>query len=267
MRTKTLALSAVLGMLGAAAALGQNVYSLNTVGFINVTLYPGYNLVTCPLICSPDNTIATLFNNSAGAYQSYTTTRGHTTTNASSVIGQINGVGPVTADFAYSFDAPAGWQNGGTNTLNPGQALWFINPAATNMLATFVGEVPQANVAVAANFPNGMTNTLASGYNMVGSMIPASGNLVTGAVPNINVSAALGTLSLGPTGQDFIGVFDPRAQSYEAGTNEGVFSAGGRGRAGSWSIQPSVTFPFQGFWYYNANVSANNWIENYVVNP
>jgi hypothetical protein len=267
MRTKTLALSAVLGMLGAAAALGQNVYSLNTVGFINVTLYPGYNLVTCPLICSPDNTIATLFNNSAGAYQSYTVSRGHTSTNSAEVLGQINGVGLVTADFANSGYPVAGWEFGGTNTLNPGQALWFNNPAATNMLATFVGVVPQANIAVAANFPNGMTNTLASGYNMVGSMIPMSGNLVTGAVANINVSSALGTLSLGPTGNDLIAVYDPIKQSYDAGTNEGVFSAGARGRAGSWSIQPSTSYPFQGFWYYNANASANNWIETYVVNP
>ena len=63
MRTKTLALSALLGALGTAGALAQNVYSLNAVGYINVTLAPGYNIVTCPLIVSPTNTVANLFPN------------------------------------------------------------------------------------------------------------------------------------------------------------------------------------------------------------
>jgi hypothetical protein len=53
MRTKTLALSAVLGMLGSASLVAQNnVYSINAVGYINVTMPPGYSIVTCPLIAA-----------------------------------------------------------------------------------------------------------------------------------------------------------------------------------------------------------------------
>ncbi len=57
MRTKTLALSAILGALGTAAALAQstNVYSINSVGYINTT-FPAssYTILTCPLICGTD---------------------------------------------------------------------------------------------------------------------------------------------------------------------------------------------------------------------
>ena len=46
MRTKTLILSAVAGFIGCAAALADtNVYSLNAVGYINVTCQPGFTMI------------------------------------------------------------------------------------------------------------------------------------------------------------------------------------------------------------------------------
>src|ERR1700735_871929 len=50
MRTKTLLLTAALVAAGVASSMAQsNVYSLNVVGYVNVTVSPGYNLVTTPL--------------------------------------------------------------------------------------------------------------------------------------------------------------------------------------------------------------------------
>ena len=50
MRTKTMLLSALLGTLGSVSLMAQstNVYSLNAVGYINVTVQPGFNIVSCP---------------------------------------------------------------------------------------------------------------------------------------------------------------------------------------------------------------------------
>src|SRR5207247_8433771 len=48
MRTKTLLLAAVLSAAGIASSLAQ-VYSVNVVGYINLTNYPGLNLITAQL--------------------------------------------------------------------------------------------------------------------------------------------------------------------------------------------------------------------------
>ena len=49
MRTKTLVLAAVLSAAGIASSLAQAVYSVNVVGYINLTLKPGLNLITAQL--------------------------------------------------------------------------------------------------------------------------------------------------------------------------------------------------------------------------
>src|SRR5271170_1350131 len=63
MRTKTMLLSALLGTLGSVSLMAQstNVYSLNAVGYITVTIPTNFSTISCPLITSPDNTLGTLF--------------------------------------------------------------------------------------------------------------------------------------------------------------------------------------------------------------
>jgi hypothetical protein len=269
MRTKTLALSALLGAIGAVSAVAQtNVYSINAVGYINVTLYPGYNIVTCPLVCSPDNTIATLLNNTNGQYQIGS---GHAVVGAT-VFQYINGIGYVAGDTA-SKSGVGGWQFNGTNTILPGQAIWFLNPApigtgptSSNMLATFVGTVPQSN-----NY--NMTNTLYPGYNLVGSVIPVSGDLITNNISEISTNAATGTLASGPVSGDTVFVYDPTYNP--ATTGQGGYSTGQGGvfsvsRQGirSWTQpDPATTYVYQGFWYLNNTNFQNNWVENFTINP
>ena len=45
MRTKTLLLTAVLGIASAASSMAQAVYSVNVVGYVNLTLKRGFNAV------------------------------------------------------------------------------------------------------------------------------------------------------------------------------------------------------------------------------
>jgi hypothetical protein len=245
MRTKTLALSALLGMLGTASLVAQtNVYSLNAVGYINVTIYPGYNIITCPLICSPDNTIATLLPNTNGAYQSGI--------HKGVVYSYINGTGFGPSDTANSATGgTGGWAGNGTLTINPGQAVFFYNNvnlvSGTNMTATFVGTVPQGS----------LTNALIKGYNLVGSIVPVSGDLVTNPIS-----------TLPAYNSDYTYVYDPLY--YGAPTNaQGGYSAGeNQYVGGNWSSHPTLANVSEGFWYHKFSAATTNvWVENFSVNP
>jgi hypothetical protein len=250
MRTKTLALSAVLGMLGSASLLAQNnVYSINAVGYINVTLPPGYSIITCPLICGTDPAHPTLTNDvnvlfpNASAY-SYAT------------IQAFNNGGTFGNDDVSQFGS---WQNGGdTFTLLPGAAAFFLNPSANNMTATFVGTVPQGS----------LTNTLYAGYNLVGSMVPTSGDLTQNTI--MNGGSATGFGPTGPGQYDSILFYDSASNGHGgqigyAGTGDSVeFSfgswSGGTGLNGA----PAFTGVTTGFFYFNAN-SKYNWVESFTI--
>jgi len=231
MRTKTMLLSALLGALGGVSVHAQNVYSLNAVGYINVTMQPGYNIITCPLIASPDNTIATLLNNTNAQYQSGNRTVAE--------VFQFTGGAYTAEDTASAGNAPSGWASGGTITLNPGQAVFFYNPTSTNMYATFVGTVPTGSI----------TNSLAPGYSLVGSVVPVSGDIVTNSISLFTNGASSGRTS------DEIFTY-----AATGGYSENIFSSG------AWSpSDPVLTNVYEGFFFYNAFSTTNNWIENYSV--
>jgi hypothetical protein len=268
MRTKTLALSTLLGALGSASSLVAqvNVYSINAVGYINVTLPPGYSILTCPLVCTPDNTLNTLFPNPhvAGPAPLYNAS---VTTFSGGHFGSGDGV-------SYS----GGWNLGGTIQINPGQAVFFLNPnpvgTGANMTATFVGTVPQSGAY-------NMTNTLTPGYNLVGSIVPVTGSFIS---PIIQLTNSIGA-------DDQVLYFHPevlngsspaRQIGYSAGTIEGSYSLGwafGPGTHG----EPVSTNVVEGFFYYNSTAALNGqsgqsiigtvytsnefWVENFTINP
>lgn len=235
-------LSALLGALGSVSVMAQtNVYSLNAVGYINVTIPPGFSILTCPLICSPDNTLNTLLPNTNNVY------------------GGPNGGNPFhTQVYAFSGGAYAvienaestaanasGWSAGGLTTINPGQAVFIYNPLTTNETATFVGTVPTGS----------LTNTLTPGWNLVGSIVPASGDIITNSIMNLTNAQK----------QDNIYAFDPVAQVFDIYS----YTPG----LGGWTTSGNLTDPktsnvFQGFFYYNTTTfqTANTlWVENYSV--
>jgi len=236
MRTKTLVLTALssLSAFGLMAQTSTNVYSLNAVGYINVTVPPGFSIVADQLWATGGNTLSNALNNSGGAYNgvqvfSWTGTAFSTDNGDNSVLG----------------DPLSGWANGGQNTINPGQGTWFNNPNTTNLTFTFVGTVPQG------------TNTVpfAKGFNLVSSPVPQSGDLVT----------VMGLSNYNNLDQVF--VWNPN------GTGGGTYATysvatgglGGFGNNGDWNSpgDPQVNVG-QGFWYEATVASA--WTRNFSVN-
>jgi len=197
-----------------------NVYSLNAVGYITVTLpAASYTMLTDPLVETPDNTLNTVLPNTAGAYKK----------------------AKVYFFSGGSFGAPisglaTSWSDGGGDVLAPGHAVFFYNSTATAMTATFVGQVPTGS----------LTNTLTPGYNLVSSIVPAQGDLVTNPI----------TL-LPATKKDFVYTYDPTA-GYSAKES---FSAAG------WSAHPTLNQTGYGFYFFNNQATNENWVENFTINP
>ena len=59
MRTKTLLLTAALTAAGALTSMAQ-VYSVNIVGYINLSIPRGFSMIANQLNATPDNTLETL---------------------------------------------------------------------------------------------------------------------------------------------------------------------------------------------------------------
>jgi hypothetical protein len=228
MRTKTMLLSALLGTLGSVSLMAQstNVYSQNAVGYINVTIQSGYNIVSCPLVASPDNTLNTLLPNSTGAYKGW------------EVYFSTPGQGYTQIEQGTK----SGWVAGGTNTINPGQAVFIDNTFSSNVTVTFVGQVPYSASGT-------FTNTLVPGYNLVASVIPASGDLHTN--PITAFSAVKG---------DKVYVADPVAGYSSPG---GIYSASKSG----WLSDPIVPNVGEGFFFENNSGANETWVETFSVNP
>ena len=69
MRTKTLLLSAAALAAGVVTSMAANTYSVNVVGYINVTVQPGFNIIGNQLDVDGVDTISTVLNASTPASQ------------------------------------------------------------------------------------------------------------------------------------------------------------------------------------------------------
>ena len=146
MRTKTLLITAAIGAAAAVASQAQ-VYSVNAVGYINLTAKEGFNLLANQLIAA-DNTVEAL----------------------------LPGVPEGTS--VYKFDPAAGYSittldfgawTDPSVTLSPGEGFWFRNPGSEDLTITLVGEVPQGT----------LTTDLVEGFNLVSSQVPQAGLIET----------------------------------------------------------------------------------------
>jgi hypothetical protein len=180
MRTKTLLLAAVLSAAGIASSLAQAVYSVNVVGYINLNLSPGLNLITAQL---------------KGTNQNVNTILGSTTPvlAANSLLFTWNATGQKfdNAQIAGGdnkwYDPVTGTES--TTTVNPGQAF-FINNVGAAVTMTLVGEVP--------TFP--VTVSVVNGLGFYGDPAPVSQNIVTNGFP-VGDNDLLFTWN--PTGQTY----------------------------------------------------------------
>ena len=147
MRTKALILSAAVSLAAVVSAMAQttNVYSVNAVGYVTISLTNGYNLIANPLNATSNN-LNTVLTNVA---------------DSATFIKWLPGSQGFKS--ASSFFAGFGWVP--DDSWKPGEAGFLFSP--DNRTMTFVGEVPQGT----------FTNSLGVGYSMVSSVIPQSGAL------------------------------------------------------------------------------------------
>jgi hypothetical protein len=136
-----------------------NVYSLNTVGYVNVV--PAGNQFVCIANPVTNTTVANTLGNLIG-------------TNLP-VNGQVLkwNYAAVKFDIFQRVVFGNGWSptNGVAATLNVGEGVFMKSPSAiTN---TFVGDVLQANLYA----PGPLTNHLRSGLELIGNLVPDSGDV------------------------------------------------------------------------------------------
>jgi len=270
MRTKTMLLSALLGTIGSVSVMAQtNVYSLNAVGYVNVTCAPGFTMISCPLITTPDNTVGSILNNSNGSLS------------GCEVFFYYPSVGTLVGDTAQPIGNGSrgtttnadGWALGGTNVAQPGVGFWFQNITSTNIVVTFVGQVPTS-----ANY--NMTNTLVSGFNLVSTILPIAGDIITNAFTTTNSGVVITNSGLGNLTNYNIGdqvfVYNNVLGSTSNGFTTYASSSNSRlnghgyseapGGPGDWNSfgDPYTQFVGAGFWYQNTGATVN-WVENYSV--
>jgi hypothetical protein len=129
----------------------SNVYSLNVVGYVNTPLVGGgqFTAVANPLN-STNNTLLGVFSGLPSGSQVQVWNYG---------IQDFN----VYTKTSTSFTS-----GGATIPFVPGQAV-FVKILGAGVTNTFVGEVMQGS----------LTNSVAAGFNMVGSIVPQSGLATT----------------------------------------------------------------------------------------
>ena len=147
MRTKVLLCAAALAA-SLASSMAQNVYSLNVVGYYNVTIPANGFYMIANQLNTTNNTLDSLLPSVADGSSFYKYSGGYT------YIG-------------YDASLP-GWTVNGI-TLNPGEAGLFRDAGGgTGQVLTFVGEVLQ-------NTSPGLVNTLPIGNSIRASMVPQQG--------------------------------------------------------------------------------------------
>jgi hypothetical protein len=235
MRTKTMLLTAACVAAGALSSMAQNVYSVNVVGYINVTAPPGYSLLGNQLTTTDTTIVGVLGSANAPA-----------TLQNCQVLTYVANPPGYTQDI---YDVPSGgWVDYVTGTVSgrtlpAGSGFFFYNANTTNITLTLVGTVPQGT----------NTTALAPGYNMLSTVVPVAQALEsTNGFPNVNSMLYLTySVTAGVPGytqllddiQDSLGWVD-----YTTGTPTEPVPAVG-----------------QGYFIYNPLTSATNWVNVFTV--
>jgi hypothetical protein len=157
MRTKTLLLSGVVAALSSVSLMAQ-VYSLNAVGYINVTCPPGFSIMANQLNTTNNNISPLLDSQLVDGSKDGTTFFKFAGGAYSTLIVDSFSVNPFPWDETYATNT----------TLNPGEAVFVHNGFSTNLTFTFVGTVLQGTLTNSA-----MTH----GFSLISSLVPQSGRL------------------------------------------------------------------------------------------
>jgi len=161
MRRKTLLLTAAVSAAAVATSVAQTVYSVNAVGYVNVTVPAGKFAMLANPLNQPTNSLAAVLPDVP----------------ANTVVYVFQSGG-----FVQATKRSTGWSGpGATATLNPGQGFFVKNAGTADMTITFVGEVPQGTA---------LSVPLVAGMNLVGSIVPQAGKVET----DLKIPAANGDI-------------------------------------------------------------------------
>jgi len=218
-----------------ASSMAQNVYSLNVVGYVNVTLAP--NAFTCvanPLDASMGGTVATgndmtnLFNLGTAPLLA----------NGSKIQTFV----PALADYSASINYNGATKKWASNfPMAPGLGVLFYNNGANPTVVTFTGQVPQGSYPVATLGNNQ--------FSMVGSPVPIGGDVT-------NSTTVLGLV---PSNGDSVATFNGALADWNGATKWNNATK-------KWSAAASSTVGVgEGFLYYNNSANVNNWVSNFTV--
>jgi len=235
-------LSGVVAALISASAMAQ-VYSLNAVGYINVSCAPGFSIIADQLYANGQGVAQYL----SGIPSNPNSTPG--LLDAQLLDGQHNGVTtfkPNGSGFTIAGVTSTGWVDDvgsapNLTTLNPGEGIYIYNPFTTNFTLTFVGTVPQGTT---------LTNTLLPGFNMVSSVVPQ-----TGAIDSV--------LGLTPTAGDTLFFLNSSGFDIVGYTTTGWITDVGSRFASGTAPSPRVG---EGFYYYSAAVANQVWTRSFSIN-
>jgi hypothetical protein len=165
MRTKALLLTAALAAAGVSTSVAQ-VYSVNAVGYVNVSLPPGFAMVSNPLNAGAgNNTVGKLFSNITGGVPT-----GFKVFSFNETTGLYNTAATYLPGVGFS---PAGSAN---VEILPGTGVFTFNPnpaASAPLTLTFVGEVAQGNLSL--NLPQG--------FSIKANQVPQAGKPDTYGLP------------------------------------------------------------------------------------
>jgi len=189
MRTKTLLVTAALSV--AAATSWAQVYSVNAVGYVNLTLPSSADASKGSIVANPLNGTNNELNTVLPLPDTYDGT----------TIYRFDAAVQNYAD-AITFIGGFGWLSpSGATVVDPGEGFW-IYPVGPNPLnVTFVGEVPQGT----------LVNPLpaANKLSMRSSIVPQAARL---GDETIN---STGTLQFASEDGDTVYVFDNATQNYK----------------------------------------------------
>jgi hypothetical protein len=237
MRTKALICAATLLAAGAATSMAQNVYSLNVVGYVQLSLTNGFNMVANQMDfdgTGVNNNITNVFGTNLP------------------VSTHVYAFNPVTQlYFSTATWSGSTWVAGAgvAPGLQPGSGVWVQLPAGqgtpTPLTVTLVGNVFQGNKAL----------------SIVGNASPRKFQ-ISSLVPPISVGIETGNFSTGqPAG--YPAAVSDQVYFYNA-VGKGYFPTRTRtSTAGTWVNGEPVPAVGQAFWL--APTSARTWNQNFTV--
>jgi hypothetical protein len=211
MKLKFLPLAALLAAtITTTLAQSSNVFSVNAVGYVNLSLAPGFSMISNPLNAS-NNVVGTLFPDAPNGF----------------VIFKFN---PAANNYDLNFRSSGAW-SAPNMTLNPGEGIFIFNNQSSNVVVTYVGEVPQGS----------LTNSLPTGFTIRSSQVPQAGALES-------------VLQFPGVSGDLVFIYNRVNNNYD------IFVRG----ASAWSpSDPNISVAQSFFLFRNV---AGNWVRNFSVN-